>query len=220
MNNEQIKEKLEKHVMGLNGEEGGERADFSHQDLRGVNLRGVNLTRANLASADLRDADLRDADLRDADLRDADLTCADLRDADLTEAILTGADLRGAKGLLNPKEWMNNHFKKDKKGYIVYKKTGKTQYTILDHWKIKRGAVLEEECNYNRTTLCGCGVNFGTLKWCQNNYKEADLWKCRIEFEDLINVCVPYNTDGRARCARLVLISKVKGENNVQHKGR
>ena len=49
--------------------------------------------------ADLRGADLSGADLSEADLRGADLSRADLRGADLSGANLRGADLREAKGL-------------------------------------------------------------------------------------------------------------------------
>ena len=49
--------------------------------------------------ADLRGADLSGADLSEADLRGADLSRADLRGADLSGANLSRADLRGAKGL-------------------------------------------------------------------------------------------------------------------------
>ena len=38
-----LKEILKKHKMWLNGEEGGERADFINANLSGINLSGVDL---------------------------------------------------------------------------------------------------------------------------------------------------------------------------------
>lgn len=61
MDNEKLKEILERHRKWLNDEDGGERAN-----LRGANLRGVNLCGADLRGANLRGADLRGADLRGA----------------------------------------------------------------------------------------------------------------------------------------------------------
>jgi len=91
-----LKEVLRLHLMWLNDEEGGKRADLRHADLRGANLRGANLQSANLRHADLQSANLRGADLRGADLQGADLQGADLQGADLRHADLRHADLRGA----------------------------------------------------------------------------------------------------------------------------
>ena len=61
MDNEKLKEILERHRKWLNDEDGGERAD-----LREANLRGADLYGANLYGADLREANLREANLRGA----------------------------------------------------------------------------------------------------------------------------------------------------------
>jgi hypothetical protein len=86
MDREKLDEILRKHLLWLDGEKGGERADLGGADLRCANLRG-----ADLGGADLRCANLRGADLWGADLRGAYLRGADLRGADLW-----GADLGGA----------------------------------------------------------------------------------------------------------------------------
>ena len=126
ISNNDLKEILRKHVLWLNDDPEGERAnlrwadlseaDLSEADLRGVclykaNLRGANLYKANLRGANLYKANLRWADLWGADLNRADLTeanlykanlrwadlwGADLNRADLTEADLKEADLKGA----------------------------------------------------------------------------------------------------------------------------
>jgi len=94
MDNEKLKEILERHRKWLNDEDGGERADLYGANLRGANLREANLREANLYGADLYGANLRGANLRGADLYGANLYGADLREANLREA-----NLRGAKNL-------------------------------------------------------------------------------------------------------------------------
>ena len=89
MDNEKLKEILERHRKWLNDEDGGERADLREANLRGANLRGANLCEANLYGADLYGANLRGANLRGADLYGADLREANLREA----------NLRGAKNI-------------------------------------------------------------------------------------------------------------------------
>lgn len=81
-----IQKVLKKHEMWLNGEKGGERANFSNADLTSVKLMGVNLKGADLWNANLRGADLRYANLEDADLTGSNLRNADLRGANLCDA--------------------------------------------------------------------------------------------------------------------------------------
>lgn len=123
-------------------------------------------------------------------------------------ADLRGANLSGAKNLLSASEWLKS-FEKDEFGIIVYKAIGNTSYAIPDHWKIDVSEFLTEVANPLRTVDCGCGVNFATREWCENNHPRSNLWKCRIHWLDLASVVVPYNTDGKARCERLELLEKV-----------
>ena len=196
-------------------------ADLRGADLRWADLRGADLREADLGWADLRGANLRWADLgeadlgeaalRGADLREADLGEADLRGADLGWADLRGANLSGAMGLLDPAEWMAK-FRATDAGYVVYKAVGYTSYDSPPHWAIEPGAYLTETVNPSRTDDCGCGVNFGTAKFVWDNYPPArgrNVWECLIEWRDLPGVVVPYNMDGKARCARLKLVRVV-----------
>jgi len=89
-------ETLRLHLMWLNDDEGGERADLREANLEGANLREADLEGADLRRADLSDADLSGADLSGADLRRANLSGANLERANLREADLSGADLSGA----------------------------------------------------------------------------------------------------------------------------
>jgi len=96
MKNEELKAILESHKKWINGVDGGERADLSHENLRDANLRGTYLMGANLSGANLRDADLGRANLSSADLMGANLRGANLRGAYLSGANLGSANLRDA----------------------------------------------------------------------------------------------------------------------------
>jgi len=182
-------------------------ADLSEAYLSGADLRRADLRRANLSMTDLRRADLRRANLSMTDLSGANLNGACLREANLNGADLREANLSGADGLLCAKDYLNQ-FKSDKRGIYVFKAQS-THYTQPKGWKIEPGAFLCETANHNRTTECGCGVNFATKEWIQNNIENAVTWRCLIHWEDVVNVCVPYNTDGKARCERLELVEKI-----------
>ena len=75
----ELKQTLSDHVDWLNNN-GGERADLRHADLRHADLRSADLSHADLSYADLRHADLSHADLRSADLSHADLCSAENSD--------------------------------------------------------------------------------------------------------------------------------------------
>jgi uncharacterized protein YjbI with pentapeptide repeats len=195
---------LDNHAKWLRGD-GGERANLSDADLRRADLR-----RANLSDADLRGANLRGANLSGACLRGANLRGANLSGANLSRANLSGANLSGANGLLKAVDFFQN-FQKSGEGFLVFKRLGgaATHYSPPAKWEIREGAVIEEVPNTDRCTECGCGVNFGTLDYCNENSTSADLWECLLRFEDLADTVVPYMTDGKARCARLTLIRKI-----------
>ena len=184
------------------------KANLSMADLSGANLSGANLIMTNLSGANLSGANLRKANLSGAKLSGADLSAADLSGTNLS-----GANLSGCKGLLNPVIWLSDNFFTDELGYIVYKAIGNTVYEAPDTWKIKAGLLIEEVCNPDRGTLCASGVNFGTMKWVDENYpvkKGREIWRCRIRWIDLAGVIVPWNTNGKARCCKLELLEMVK----------
>ena len=104
MDNEKLKEILERHRKWLNNEDGGERAYLCEANLCGANLGGANLYGANLGGAYLYGAYLYGANLCgaylcEANLCGANLCEANLYGADLRGANLCGADLRGAKNI-------------------------------------------------------------------------------------------------------------------------
>jgi hypothetical protein len=152
---------------------------------------------------------LLNADLSSADLRSADLSYANLSYADLSSADLSYANLSESKGIKNMAEWFYDNFKMNKKGFVVYKAIGNTHYELNKKWIIKKGEYLEEVVNPSVNCDCGCGVNFGTLKYVKKEFTNSNIWECLIEFKDLVEVVVPWDTDGKARCRRLKLIKKL-----------
>lgn len=148
-------------------------------------------------------ANLSGANLRGANLHGADLSGADLRWADLREA-----NLSGAGGLLPTVNYLAAHFERTEEGYIAYKTFG-AMYSPPGTWKLESGAILEENVNFDRCSVCGCGINVAPLKWVKSKYK-GDIWKVLIRWEWLCGVCVPYQTDGKIRCERVELVEVVK----------
>ena len=183
------------------------RANLSDANLGHANLRRANLSDANLRRANLRHANLSDANLSDADLRGADLSRANLSDADLSRANLSDADLSGADGLMSSIAYIDAHFERVEKGFIVYKTFG-GQYAPPSKWTIAPESIIEENVNPCRTDDCGCGINVAPLEWVKKNYR-GDIWKCLIEWAWLPSVVVPYGTDGKIRCERVRLLEKV-----------
>lgn len=198
-----LKEILKKHELWLLGDKSGE-----HADLHCANLEDVTLYKANLSGANLIRANLKDANLYGADLSGANLSDANLKDANLSDANMEGVNLSGAKNLLSPINYLKENFERTDEGYIVYK-CFNNMYSAPDKWDISIGSVIEEEVNPNRTTTCGCGINVAPLDWVRNEYPHRQVYKLLIRWEWLSGVVVPYNTDGKIRCARAEIIEKV-----------
>ena len=66
MNSEELKNVLDSHILWLEDNSTGKRANLTVANLRGADLTGANLTGANLMCANLMGADLTGADLRGA----------------------------------------------------------------------------------------------------------------------------------------------------------
>ncbi len=219
MTNTELRNVLKKHQLWLDGKLGGERATFIETDLAGANLAGANLERANLFKANLSKADLQaailvGANLEEANLEDAILVGTNFRDTNLTganleEANLCGANLIKTKGLLNPMDYLAQTFEKTADGYIVYKVFG-MYYPPRTDWIIKNGSIIEDIVNLDRRTTCGYGINVATKKWIKReNPRTNKVWKCLIKWEWLPGVVVPYATNGKIRCERLMLLEEV-----------
>lgn len=197
MEQQKLNEILEKHKKWLCGEEGGEKA--------------------NLSGADLSGADLIGADLSTAYLIGADLSGATLYSANLSGANLSGAILNDATGLLNPIDYLAEKFERTEDGYVVYKVFNgcyepplKWKVEPPAKWKIEPGEIITEEVNFCRTNECGCGINAAPLEWVKREYPGKDIYKLLIKWEWLAGVVVPYNTDGKIRCARAQIIGRAE----------
>ena len=117
----EINEKLELHKKWLYNRVGGQKADFSGMDLRGIdlsgkdlrgidfsnshlnnaklyqsNLVGANLSNTILFKANLYGTNLKNADLYNADLGFSNLLFADLRNANLSKTSFYGANICNA----------------------------------------------------------------------------------------------------------------------------
>ena len=202
MTAEKLAEILENHKKWL-ADDGGCRANLSWANLSGANLSGANLSRADLSGANLSRADLSGADLSGANLSRADLS-----GANLSWANLSGANLSGAKGLLDTVNYMEAHFERVERGYIVYKTFG-GNYEPPTEWEIKPESIITETVNFDRCTECGSGINVAPLEWVKREYPNKQIWKCLIEWPWLVGVCVPYNTDGKIRASRVRLLEVV-----------
>ncbi|MCP4539836.1 MAG: pentapeptide repeat-containing protein [Chloroflexi bacterium] len=190
-------------------------ANLDNANLTGANLYNADLSYANLYNADLSYANLHNADLSYAKLHNADLSYAKLHNADLEGANLSGANLSGVGGIHTAAEFLTR-FDTVANGIVVYKVIGNTYNAAPESWEIKEGSYIAEVPNALRTNECGCGVNFGTRKWCEEEFstniknETSVMWECLIDWIDLADVVVPYDTKGKARCARLKLIAPVK----------
>jgi len=96
MDENELRDIFARHVLWLNGKQGGEQVNLQGADLRWVKLQGVSLQRADLRWASLMWSNLQGADLQGADLQEAKLQGANLQNADLREAQLQGAYLQVA----------------------------------------------------------------------------------------------------------------------------
>ena len=192
-------------------------ANLESANLKNAHLQNTCLAYANLRYANLKNADLRGANLEFANLEHANLDGADLEGARLEGVQLHNARLYGTKGLPSAEDFLAG-FEKDENGILVWKRIGPvTFYSFTKKWSIKPGAILKETVNPDRGTLCAAsGIQFETKKWADENYLEADLWKCRIRWAWLTDVVVPFGTDGRARTRKLELIEIVNPEAKVE----
>lgn len=181
-------------------------ANFEQAFLTKSDLSGAVLEGATFYYADLSESDLTGADLSFANLDGADLQGANLKGAILINARLHGTNLSGTKGLLDACLYMDQNFERTYDGFIVYKSFGEC-YECPDYWDIKPGSIIEEAVDPDRTCEVGCGINVGTKDYVRIHATKP-AYKLLIIYEWLINVVVPFNTDGKIRCGKAMILGK------------
>lgn len=93
MEQAELDEILKKHKKWLNNEAGGQEANFTRENLNGLDFHKANLCGVSFVSANLRNAILKEADLSNSNFLCANLTSADLSEANLRQACLMDANL-------------------------------------------------------------------------------------------------------------------------------
>jgi len=183
-------------------------ADMCGADMRGADMRGADMSGTNMRGADMCDADMCGTNMRGTNMRGTDMCGADMRGADMRDADMSDANMSGVIGIPTSEQFISK-FEKIKAGIIVYKAINNTEYDKNKKWVIKEDEIISENVNFNLNNDCGCGINFGTKEYVIEKYPTSDIWECLIEWDWLADVIVPYNTDGKARCAKLKLLKKI-----------
>ena len=178
----------------------------------GILSQVINTTfaKGSLAGSNFHFATFRDCEFSSTNLSEVNFGAANLINNSLSQCNITGANLSGVEGLPTAKQFLSQ-FDHDELGILVYRVCAERVFRYAPpHWKFAPGEFLTETCNPDRTTDCSSGVHFATLNWIKISVipKSPDdvVWLCRIRWEDLADVTVPYNTNGKARCARLELL--------------
>jgi hypothetical protein len=180
-------------------------ANLCGADLRWVNLRGANLTGVNLRGADLYRANLRDTVIRNADLAGVNLRGADFTGAYIKNCIICEATFSGTFGLRRASDWLSQ-CDRDDYGLIVYFEQPPVE-SWPSYWGFAAGLDISETPNPDRTMVHGSGITF-RRKLVDFPPSVSTMWRCRIRWEDMADVVVPYCGE-TARCGRLELLEKV-----------
>jgi hypothetical protein len=88
---------------------------------------------------------------------------------------------------------------------ICYKSFNEN-YPKPDYWYQEE--IIEETVLFDRTIDCACGINVGTLSWCEKNCSN-NIYKCIIEWEWLPGICVPYGSKGKIRAEKVRILGKL-----------
>ena len=160
---DELKTILKKHMMWLNGENGGERADLSGSDLRWSDLSGSDLSGSDLSGSDLRGSvlsrsDLRGSDLSGSNLRWSDLSGSDLRwsnlrGSDLSGSDLSGSDLSGSKGLEYAKNLFYPIACPEKGEYTAFKKADEKIVELRIPADAKRSSSTGRKCRASKAVV-------------------------------------------------------------------
>ena len=135
---DELKTILKKHMMWLNGENGGERADLSGSDLRWSDLSGSVLRWSNLSGSDMRGSDLSGSDL-----------CG----SDLSRSVLSGSNLCGSKGLEYAKNLFYPIACPEKGEYTAFKKADEKIVELRIPADAKRLSATGRKCRASKAVV-------------------------------------------------------------------
>lgn len=199
------------HLVNLNLSD----ANFSKANLQGIKINNCLLLRANFEYANLSSSSIKYSDLSQSRLVNCNLIYsyiyssnfkeANLKDANIESLYIMPPEFSLSVNLPSNEDLMNKFFKRDEKGWIVYKAFN-CERRPRDEWEIKENSTIEDVRDESREALCSHGINFATEAWIKRKYPGKEIWKCHIPFEDIDLVTMPYTTDGKGRTNRLKII--------------
>ena len=136
LSDQEIRLKCAKHLLWLNDEEGGEKADFSNCHIKNKNLADVNLNSAGFNGCVIENCILKSAELNFADMTDAKIMDTNLSYTTMDEAVFRGAELHRcnlsqviayhanfAQAVLDKCDLFNSHFHNSCFDETAFKKT-------------------------------------------------------------------------------------------------
>ena len=169
MTEDELKIILEKHRKWLAGDPGGERADFSGQNLDGVILQNTVLARLKAKHAMMRNADLSHSYCAASNFYKTNLDNANLKNTNFFESNFTGASLVHTN--FTNATLFCTVFRETDLRYACFKGA---DLTCVDF----TGAQLEHTI-FRNCTLCHSEFNSADLTCA--DFTDADLENCRME---------------------------------------
>lgn len=183
------------------------------QDFTGCSFLNTDITCCRFSHGIMKKTYMAFCEISNTNFEWTDLSDSNFNNVLFHCTNLNRTNLSGVKGLIAPSDFMARYFEKTEEGYIVYKSFGHI-YASPSAWKIEKGAIIEEEVNYNRSDECGSGINVANLDYVLSDTPpNYDIWRCLIRWEWTPNICVPYNSNencARIRCGKLELIEVVE----------
>ena len=189
-------------------------------NFEGADFEGAHFERARFVDCDFSNADFRGAHFSETNFLDCDLSKATFRNARvmgrpshedgarIKDCKTLGVDWSGVEGFHDPVEFMKSNFETDDLGFIVFKAFSQ-YYPAPSYWTIEPGSILRENVTYSRSRECAPGINVASLAWVKQNMDSwKDIWIGRIRYEWLVDVVVPFDSDGKIRTGWLELLQK------------
>ena len=145
---DELKTILKKHMMWLNGEDGGERADMSGAVMRGADMRG-----ADMRGAVMSGADMSWADMSWADMSWADMSWADMRGAVMSGADMSWADMRGVQHIESARNLFYPLTCPEKGEYTAFKKADEKIVELRIPADAKRLSATGRKCRADKAVV-------------------------------------------------------------------